>query len=76
MKRRRQMPEQGSMLLLMGAPAPREKGVRLAEPAITRLETDQDGNVLVMCHEPVLDPLDDPEEEAAFVAYYCDAAKG
>jgi len=70
MKRRPSFPEQGSMLALMETKTPL-KTRRQAEPAITRLETDGEANIILMCHEPVQDPLDDPEEEAAFVAHYC-----
>lgn len=70
MKRRPLRPEQGSMLILMEPKVPRRSERVQAEPAITEIETDGEGNILRMCHEPVQDPLDDPEEEAAFVAYY------
>jgi len=68
--KRRPCPEQGSMLTLMAPREPPRKTVRPAEPAITAIESDCEGNITRMCHEPVQDPLDDPEEEAAFVAYY------
>lgn len=68
--KRRPCPEQGSMLSLMTPHEGPRKGRRQAEPAITQIESDREGNITRMCHEPVQDPLDDPEEEAAFVAYY------
>lgn len=76
MKRRPMAPEQGSMLILMEPKAPSKKA-RLPEPAITKLVYESStGNVLELSHEPVQDPLDDPEEEAAFVAYYGDYNHG
>lgn len=84
MKRRRHALEQGSMLSLMevkSAPRAREP-----EVAITRLDLDGESQTFLgwppcgeterhvtrMVHEPVQDPLDDPEEYDAFVAYYGD----
>lgn len=72
--KRRPLPEQGSMLLLMNATLGPVNGSTLGrhkpEPAITHEVRDDQDNVLEMSHEPVMDPMDDKEEEDAFNAFY------
>lgn len=83
MKRKRNFSDdQGSMLILMTPRVsghhvdPNDEGRRPSpvdpEVAITHLVVDSEGNVLEMSHEPVLDPLDDPEELGAFECFYGD----